>query len=161
MAAIEMRPLQPRQREFIELMVYKGLSKEESYAQAYGIPFSETPLESLRTKASRVFYLPHVNNYYHALMEEVRDREVGEAVWTKEMATKKLMKLIERAEEDIYGIDSQGNATGEKKQLTMGRLNAIVLPVKELNTMNGLNTTSNVNIEGCVVKIIGEDKISE
>jgi hypothetical protein len=96
-------------------------------------------------------------------MEEVRSKEVGRGVWTKDVATKKLMALVERAEEDIYGKDREGNSIdGGKKQITMARLNAIVLPIKELNTMNGLNTTSSVNIDGgCVVRIVGESELKE
>jgi hypothetical protein len=90
-------------------------------------------------------------------MEEIRDRQVKKGEWTKERATEKLVRLIEKAEEDIYGNPEKGL---DAKQLTMGRLNAIVLPIKELNTMNGFNQT-NVNVDGCVVQITGEDKIPD
>lgn len=156
----EMKPLMPKQREFIHLIVYQGLSREEAYAQSHKVSLKDTPIEKLRSRASNAFYTPHVNNYYHALMEEVRDNDVKKAVWTKDVATEKLMRLIERAEEDLYGVDKDGNPVGNQMQLTMGRLNAIVLPVKELNLMNGLNQT-NVNVEGCIVQITGEEDIPD
>jgi len=156
----ELRPLMPKQREFIHLIVYQGLTKEEAFAHSHQISFANTPIEKLRPRATRAFYTPHINSYYHSLMEEVRARETKKAVWTKEVATEKLMRLIERAEKDLYGVDKNGNRVGNEMQLTMGRLNAIVLPVKELNLMNGLNQT-NVNLEGCIVQISGEENIPD
>ena len=84
----ELKPLRPKQRKFIDLMVYQGLDRIEAYAQAYGKVITEENYESIRTAAAKVFYTPHVNNYYHALMEEIRDREIKKGVWTKEVATK-------------------------------------------------------------------------
>jgi cobalamin biosynthesis Co2+ chelatase CbiK len=151
----ELKPLRPKQRKFIHLMVYQGLDRNEAYAQAYDKVITEENYESIRTAAAKAFYTPHINNYYHALMEEIRDREIKKGVWTKEVATEKLMRLIERAEQDIYGDEEH-----EPKQLTMSRLNAIILPVKELNLMNGFNQT-NMNVDGCVVQICGEEDIPE
>mgnify|MGYP001428832779 CR=1 FL=1 len=153
---IEIKPLRSNQRNFIHLMVYQGLDRIEAYAQANNKVLDDENRESIRTAAAKVFYTPHVNNYYHALMEEIRDKEVKKGVWTKEVATEKLMKLIEKAEQDIYG-----DAEHEAKQLTMSRLNAIILPAKELNTMNGFNAT-NLNLSGgCVVQICGEDDLED
>ena len=73
-------------------------------------------------------------------------------------ATQKLMRLIEAAEKDLYGDVEEGIAP---KQMTMSRINAIVLPAKELNLMNGLNNT-NVNLNGgMVVNFVGEDEIPD
>ncbi len=151
----ELKPLRPKQRKFIHLMVYQGLDKIEAYAQAYGKVITEENRESIRAAAARAFYTPHINNYYHALMEEIRDKEIKKGVWTKEVATQKLMKLIEKAEQEIYGDEEHA-----PKQLTMSRLNAIILSIKELNLMNGFNQT-NVNVDGCVVQICGEEDIPE
>jgi hypothetical protein len=151
----ELKPLRPNQRKFIHLMVYQGLDRNEAYAQAYDKVITEENREAIRTAAAKAFYTPHINNYYHALMEEIRDREIKKGVWTKEVATQKLMRLIEKAEQDIYGDEEH-----EPKQLTMSRLNAIILSIKELNLMNGFNQT-NVNVEGCVVQIYGEEDIPE
>lgn len=147
----ELKPLLPKQRKFIELIVYQGLKREEAYCEAYEKDLASANPETLRVAASKAFYTPHINNYYHALMEEVRDNETKKAVWTKEVATEKLIKLIERAEQDIYQ---------DSKQITMSRLNAIMLPVKELNLMNGFNQT-NLNVDGQIVQICGEDDIPE
>lgn len=136
-------------------MVYQGLERVEAYAQANDKVIGEDNYESIRTAAAKAFYTPHISNYYHALMQEIRDKEVKKGVWTKEVATEKLMKLIERAEQDIYGDEEH-----EPKQLTMSRLNAIILPAKELNLMHGFNQT-NMNVDGCVVQIYGEDDIPE
>ena len=93
-----LRPLLPRQREFIHLIVYNGLTREEAYAQVNG----ETLDDESRTRISRaarsMFFLPHVYSYYNALMEEARDKATGKALWTKEVAEKKLMRLVEQAE---------------------------------------------------------------
>lgn len=147
----EFRPLKPKQRNFVHNIVYSGLSKEEAFAEAHNEVLTEDNRKNLRDRASRLFYQPHVNSYYHACMEEIRDKDVKKGIWTKEVSTDKLLRLIERAEEDIYD---------NNKQLTMSRLNAILLPVKELNLMNGLNQ-NNVNFEGCIVQIRGEDNIPE
>lgn len=151
----ELKPLRPKQRKFIDLMVYQGLDRIEAYAQAYGKVITEENREAIKASAAKAFYTPHINNYYHALMEEIRDREIKKGVWTKEVATQKLMRLIEKAEQEIYGDEEHA-----PKQLTMSRLNAIILPIKELNLMNGFNQT-NVNVEGCVVQICGEEDIPE
>lgn len=155
MEDMELKPLQPKQREFIELMVYKGLERIEAYCLAYGKNIAESNPETIRTQASKIFYTPHINNYYHALMEEIRDNEVKKGVWTKEVATQKLMNLVEKAESEIYG-----NTETPGKPITMSRLNAIMLPVKELNQMNGFNQT-NLNFEGTMVQICGEDDIKD
>lgn len=151
----KIKSLRSNQRKFIELIVYQGLDRMEAYVQANNKVMTDANYESIRTAAAKLFYTPHVNSYYHALMEEIRDKEVKKGVWTKEVATEKLIKLIEKAESDIYGDD-----VNAPKQLTMSRLNAIILPAKELNLMNGFNQT-NVNVDGCLVQICGEDAIPE
>lgn len=147
----ELKTLLPKQRKFIDLIVYKGLDRIEAYCQAYNKDISRVNTETTRVNAAKLFYRPHVNNYYHALMEEIRDNEVKKGVWTKEVATEKLLRLIEKTENDIYD---------DSKPVTMGRLQAIMQPIKELNTMNGFNQT-NLNIEGQIVQICGEDNIQD
>ena len=147
----ELKPLRAEQREFIDLIAYKGMGRIDAYCQAYNKVADENNQESIRVAASKLFNTPHIQNYYQAVMEEIRDNETKKGVWTKEVATEKLMNLIERAEKDIYDDD---------KQITMSRLNAILLPIKELNLMNGLNQT-NLNIDGQVVQIVGENDIPE
>lgn len=147
----ELKPLKPSQRKFIELMVYDGLERNEAYCEAFGKNITDYNPESLRVISTKLFHQPHINNYYHALMEEIRDNEVKKGVWTKEVATEKLMNLLEKAESEIYD---------EGKQITMSRLQAIMQPAKELNQMNGFNQT-NLNIEGQIVQICGEDDIPD
>lgn len=151
----EIKPLRVNQREFIDLMVYQGLDRMEAYAQANNRVITDENYNSIRAAASKSFYTPHIKNYYDALMEEIRDTEVKKGVWTKEVATEKLVRLIEKAEQDIYGDEFN-----DPKQLTMSRMNAIILPIKELNLMNGLNQT-NINMDGCLVQIHGEEDIPE
>lgn len=148
----ELKPLLPKQRQFIDLIVYRGLTREEAYCEAYGKDISSSNSETIRVNAAKLFYQPHINNYYHALMEEIRDNEIKKGVWTKEVATGKLVRLIERAEQDIYGDDG--------KPITMSRLQAIMQPIKELNQMNGFNQT-NLNFDGQIVQICGEEDIPE
>lgn len=156
--APELRALNSKEREFIHQIVYQGLPREEAYASVSEIEFTEENKKKIRSAANSMFFRPHVYNYYQALMEEIRDKDTSKAVWTKEVATGKLMRLIEAAEKDLYGDPAQGVAP---KQMTMSRINAIVLPAKELNLMNGLNNT-NVNLNGgMIVNFVGEDEIPE
>ena len=37
-------------------------------------------------------------------MEEIRDKDTGKAIWTKEVATQKLLRLIEAAEKEDYSL---------------------------------------------------------
>lgn len=154
----ELRALSSKEREFIHQIVYQGLPREEAYATVSEIEFTEDNKKKLRSQANSMFFRPHVYNYYQALMEEIRDKDTSKAVWTKEVATSKLMRLIEAAEQDLYGDPAEGIAP---KQMTMSRINAIVLPAKELNLMNGLNST-NVNLNGgMIVNFVGEDEIED
>lgn len=156
--APELRALSSKEREFIHQIVYQGLPREEAYASVSEIEFTEDNKKKIRSAANSMFFRPHVYNYYQALMEEIRDKDTSKAIWTKEVATGKLMRLIEAAEKDLYGDPSEGIAP---KQMTMSRINAIVLPAKELNMMNGYNS-SNVNLNGgMVVNFVGEDEIPE
>ena len=153
-----LRPLSSKEREFIHQIVYQGLPREEAYASVSEMEFTEDNKTKIRSQANSMFFRPHVYNYYQALMEEIRDKDTSKAIWTKEVATEKLVKLIEAAESDLYGDPAKGIAP---KQITMSRLNAIVLPVKELNLMNGLNNT-NVNLNGgMVVNFVGEEEIPD
>ena len=154
----ELRALNSKEREFVHQIVYQGLPREEAYASVSEVEFTEDNRKKIRSAANSMFFRPHVYNYYQALMEEVRDKDTSKAIWTKEVATSKLMRLIEAAEKDLYGDPAEGVAP---KQMTMSRINAIVLPAKELNLMNGLNNT-NVNLSGgVVVNFVGEDDIED
>lgn len=154
----ELRALNSKEREFIHQIVYQGLPREEAYASVSEIEFTEDNRKKIRSAANSMFFRPHVYNYYQALMEEVRDKDTSKAIWTKEVATSKLMRLIEAAETDLYGDPANGI---QPKQITMSRINAIILSAKELNLMNGLNST-NVNLNGGVtVNFVGEDEIPD
>ena len=156
--APELRPLSSKEREFIHQIVYQGLPREEAYASVSEIEFTDDNKKKIRSQANSMFFRPHVYNYYQALMEEIREKDTGKAIWTKEVATSKLMRLIEAAETDLYGNPKEGIAP---KQMTMSRINAIVLPAKELNLMNGFNNT-NVNVGGgMIVNFVGEENIPE
>lgn len=154
----ELRSLSSKEREFIYQIVYQGLTREEAYASVSEMEFTEDNKKKIRSQANSMFFRPHVYNYYQALMEEIRDKNTNKAVWTKEVAEQKLIKLIEAAEKDLYGDPNSGDLP---KQMTMSRINAIILPAKELNLMNGLNST-NVNLNGgMVVNFVGEDDIPD
>lgn len=153
-----LRPLLPRQREFIHLIVYNGLTREEAYAQVNSDTLDDKNRTRIKNAAEKMFFLPHVYSYYNALMEEARDKAAGKALWTKERAEKKLIQLVEKAEEEIYGNDATGQSGA---RITMSRLNAIILPIKELNLMNGLNQTNINTTGGVVVQFTGEDEIPD
>lgn len=139
-----LRPLKEKPRRFVDLMISQGLSRQEAYVMVYGDD------EEVNSKSNSLFNRPNVLQYYYARLDELKEKESSKAVWTREVATKKLVSLIEKAEKEM----EQG------KPLTMSRLQAIVLPAKELNLMNGFNQT-NLNVEGCVVQIVGEQEIPE
>lgn len=144
------KPLKFKERKFVNDIVYQGLTPMESYSKNFEKPITLENKKKLKANAARLMNKDNIITYYNAIMEEVREKETKKAVWTKEVATTKLMALIEKAEKDIYEDD---------KPLTMGRLNAIMMPAKELNLMNGLNQT-NLNVTGQqVVQFIGEDDI--
>lgn len=150
--ADNIRPLKPEERRFVHNMVYDGMNRLEAYLDAFSCDMSENSENKILRKADNVLKREPVMAYYEALMEEVRDRELNKAVWTKDVATQKLMKLVERAEAELEQ---------EGKSLTVSRVNAIMQPIKELNLMHGLNTT-NLNFNGVVpVQFSGEDDIPE
>ena len=156
--APELRALSSKEREFVHQIVYQGLPREEAYASVSEVEFTEENKKRIRSSANSMLFRPHVYNYYQALMEEIRDKDTNKAIWTKEVATSKLMRLIDAAEKDLYGDPTNGIAP---KQMTMSRINAIVLPAKELNLMNGLNNT-NVNVNGgVVVNFVGDNEIPD
>lgn len=147
-----LKPLKAEERIFVRNIVVNGLSPVEAYSDAFNISITEDNESTIQGKATRCLKKENVNALYNALMEEVRDNEIKKAVWTKEVATEKLMKLIEKAEADIYEQD---------KPITMARLSAILQPAKELNVINGF-TQTNLNITSQeVVRFVGEDEIPE
>lgn len=147
-----LKPLKAEERIFVRNIVVNGLSPIEAYSDAFGESITEDNKSSIKKKADRRLKKGNVNALYSAMMEEVRDNEIKKAVWTKEVATDKLMRLIEKAESDIYEED---------KPITMARLSAILQPAKELNMINGFNQT-NLNINSNeVVRFIGEDEIPD
>ena len=66
---IELKPLRAKQRKFIDLIVYKGLDRVEAYCEAFDKNIATGNPETLRVAATKIFYQPNVNNYYHACME--------------------------------------------------------------------------------------------
>lgn len=150
--------LKAEERDFVHAMVYDGLDKVEAFSLIKDVPVTKENRENVRARATRLFNKPHVLDYYNSLIEELNKKEMQKGQWTREVATEKLMHLISKAEEDLYG-DPSKNVPG--KRLTMSTLNAIVLPVKELNLMHGFNQT-NMNVSGgCTVQIIGEEDIPD
>ena len=145
------RPLTENQRIFVLNMVYDRMDKIDAYANAFGIDLRQADRNTLASRASRLFYQDNVQKYYTALSDEVAATQQEKGLWTREMATKKLLKLMEKVERDIY----EGDAP-----VTMARLQAVILSAKELNSMHGYNQT-NVKVEGCVVQISGEDKLED
>lgn len=147
-----LRPLKDIERYFVKDIVNNGLTPAESYSKNFGIEMTPDNGDLLKRKAQMYLKRANIRSYYDGLMEDVRDYETKKAVWTKEVATEKLMKVIERAENDLYN---------DEKPITMSRLNAILQPIKELNLMNGLNQT-NVNVDAAqLVQFVGEDNIPD
>ena len=147
----ELRILREEERKFIDNIVIHSCDKLESYCMVYDIELTEDNKDELLQKSDRLFNKPHIKSYYQAKIEEIIDKETKKAVWTKEVAVQKLMKLIDTAEQQIQ--ESGGN-------ITTARLNAMMQPIKELNLMHGYNETNvNNNITG--VQIIGEAELED
>ena len=146
-----MQILKEEERKFIDDIAKNGCDKLESYCINYNIELTEENKEEMIKKSNRLFEKDRVKEYYSALMDDIRDRETNKAVWTKELATEKLMHLIEVAEKQIDATD--GN-------ITTARLNAIMQPIKELNLMNGFNET-NINAGVGLVQIVGEEGLED
>lgn len=150
--------LQPREKDFVHQMVFNGLSAEQACAHACAEELTKENRSKILARANAMFTRPRVYEYFQECLAEVRQEEKGKAVWTREIATEKLMRLIEAAERDLYG-DPENGVPAQK--MTMSRINGVVLPAKELNLMNGFNN-SNVNVNGGVtVKFVGEDELED
>ena len=147
-----LKPLKDEERVFVDEMVINGLNADEAYSVAFNAPLTEESKKSIHNKATRRLNKPNVKSLYEAKMEEVRSEQVKKSVWSKEKSEEKLVRLIEKAEEDLY-------ENGEK--ITMARLSAIMQPIKELNMINGYNQT-NINLNANeMVQFVGEDDILE
>lgn len=144
------KPITARQREFINLIVYNRLDREMAYCQSHGVRPSAFEEGRLQRKSYSEFRKPQVQEYYMACMEEIRDAEVQKGVWTKQLATDKLMRLVEHAEETLYDADAKLNAA---------ILNAILLPIKELNQLEGLLVQKmDINADSQIT-FVGEDSM--
>lgn len=121
--------LTARQMEFIDKIVFHGMSREDAYCITHGVNPSDFKEGKLEQRAYSVFSKPLVYDYYNQQMQMVRDAEVQKGVWTKERATEKLTRLVEHAEELLYEHNGK---------LTVATMNAILLPIKELNSISGL-----------------------
>lgn len=151
----ENKALKDNQREFVHLIVHKSMSKEDAYCIAFNVENCRKNKSMVSQESTKELKRPNVNAYYTALLSDVTEKEEGKALWTREVATERLIKLIDRAEKEVYGDEKNGI---EPKNITMSRLNAIMLPIKELNQMNGYNQI-NTKIEGTLVQIVGEDEL--
>lgn len=140
-----------RERLFAEGIALNGLNRVEAYSVAFDEAIGDdTQKNKLANRAERLFYKPHVHRYYEELMERVREAETSRAVWTKEIATEKLMFVIDKALEEL-----------KTERITMARLTAVTAPIKELNSMNGLNAPTKLDMEGGMVFNIIEDQLPE
>lgn len=147
----ESKVLTKRERLFAEGIAMKGLDRVEAYSVAFDEDMGDEAQQNrLAGKAERLFYKPHVRRYYDGLMEQVRAAETSQAVWTKEVATEKLMFVIDKALKEL-----------ETERITMARLTAVTAPVKELNSMNGLNAPTKLDMDGGMVFNIIEDQLPE
>lgn len=147
---MKIKTLKPIEREFLELVTYRGISTEDAYADVMGLEVTDENRMDFKRKGQNILRRPHVRERYDAIMEEIRDTQVKKAVWSKELAEQTLIRLIRKVEEELY--ENNANAT-------MSRVNGIILPVKELNAMNGFNET-NINIAGSVgIKFEGENEL--
>lgn len=117
------KTLTANQAKFVKLVVEKGYSYVKAYVEAYNS--EETDKVRLKNSAQRVVAKAHVRE---AIERQKAQVNMGVAVWNKEKAVSKLMKLLNKAEEDL-----------EIKGLTKVNTDTVINTIKELNAMVGLN----------------------
>lgn len=151
LTAMESKPLTKRERVFVEGIALNGLDRAEAFSVAFDEAIGEDEqYEKVLKRATRLFYRPHIQVYYNEIMDKVRGESLAQARWTKDVATEKLLKLIEKAEQEL-----------ETDRITMARLTAITNSAKELNSLHGLNAPTKVEGSGGFVLHIIEDVIPD
>lgn len=150
-------PLQPKERLFVEFYVLYGDDKGLAYAKAFDGEdhYNEDTKASYNQKARERLKKPHIEEYRKELEREHIEDMRQRGIWTKTDSIRSLTKLVEAAERELFGDE-----TIEPKQMTMGRVQGLMLPIKELNTMHGYNQ-SNHKIDIAPVQFTGVDKIPD
>ena len=164
--------LTPAQKTLVHEVV-KGKDHLEAHKIAY--PNNKCSDKSRREWACRILKQPKVQKYYNELLEEIKQREVEKANWTREMAIEELKFLLESNKRDIIRIQEAyeeelkmlakqlkenpkkadkilEKMIAAKKQSrtkvpnTVGMTSAI----SELNKISGFNE-QNINVNGTVI----------
>lgn len=129
-----------KDRLMVDYVLLNCMSWSDAFCRAYGKPIAaDSATERKYHKRAEVrMSVPVVKEYYDEMRGKIMDYEKEQATWSREVATEKLRKLIEKAEDELY--------TQEQK-ITMARLHAVVDSSKELNELWGLKE-QNINING-------------
>lgn len=124
--------LKDTERKLVNYVVYFNEPFEVAYARAYKDTMTVTTEQKANYKqaARAILKKPHVKAYYDQCNTELQEELLERGVWERNLAAKALMKLKAHGEQDLYDLE---------KPITVGRVNAIMAPVSELNKMFGYN----------------------
>lgn len=118
-----MQKLTAKQELFVQGLI-SGMSQREAYRKAY--PKTKMKDKSVDESASHLLKNFKVLSRYNELMDEHKQK----ALWTREQASMELLALLEEAKNDVkqVGLTSVGKS-------------ALIDAIRELNKIEGINTT--------------------
>ena len=163
--------LTKKEMKFLELLVISQVPKWKAYDIAYPPRTrindgSSKYMEYCGQKAIKLLKKPNVKKKYEEMMEDIENKIIEHAVWTKEQAIEKLLERIKSNEAEQNRINETFNAqidmlllkikeadTADKKEKLLHQVmelrkeirnntinnNAIIQSVTELNKMHGFN----------------------
>ena len=118
-----MQKLTVKQELFVQNLI-SGMSQSEAYKQAY--PNTRMKDKTIREAASRLMRNSNVVATYNEMMDEHKQK----ALWTREQASMELLALLEEAKNDVKEVG-----------LTAVSKSALIDAIRELNKIEGINTT--------------------
>ena len=130
-------------RNFVDNFLLENMSLAEALCAAEGKELTDNNKNYYTKRAYDRLDIPVVNEYYLEMRCKMAGLEAERMIWNRDIATEKLTHLIDKAEAELYEDGSK---------ITMSRMNAVVLPVKELNELWGLKEQNiNLNTEAQVI----------
>lgn len=139
--------LQVQGKQAIDLFLKEGMSTREAIRIAFGVDAAEE--DRATSYFMNILKEPNLRSYYEAVVAELNEAGEERSLWNRTLAETTLLKLINKAEEEMYE---------EGKPLTMTRVTAIVTAVKELNMLEGLITQKH-EVKQAVVHFYGEENM--
>ena len=122
-----MQKLTAKQEHYIQGLI-SGLSQREAYRQAY--PSSRKWKDNVVDSKASDMLKNGANGKVLERYEEVLAEHKNKALWTREQAAKELLSLLEEAKNDMKEVG-----------LTSVSKSALIDAIRELNKIEGINTT--------------------